>query len=101
VEISAIAVEDEHKEEFGVQARGWDVVRGEAGDGGGEGRLQLHVYISTHGVEWEAANSRVVVENLKNCWQCGCNRGPSLPLGMTYSRERGGGGGNRKLETGN
>jgi len=48
VEIGSVAVNGEHEEEFGVQARGGDVVRGEAGDGGGEGRLQLHVYISTH-----------------------------------------------------
>jgi hypothetical protein len=47
VEISAIAVEGEHEEEFGVQARGRDMVGGEAGDGGGEGRLQLHLSIST------------------------------------------------------
>jgi len=47
VEISAVAVDGEHEEEFGVEARGRDVVRGEAGDGGGERRLQLHLYIST------------------------------------------------------
>ena len=47
VEIGAVAVESEHEEELGVQARGRDAVGGEAGDGGGEGRLQLHLYIST------------------------------------------------------
>jgi hypothetical protein len=47
VEIGAVAVESEHEEEFGVQARGGDVVGGEAGDGRGEGWLQLHLYIST------------------------------------------------------
>lgn len=48
VEISTVAVESEHEEELGVQARGGDVVRGEAGDGGGEGRLQLHgIYFNT------------------------------------------------------
>src|SRR5580693_9757717 len=47
VEIGSIAVEGEHEQEFGVQARGRRVVGGEAGDCRGEGRLQLHVYIST------------------------------------------------------
>jgi hypothetical protein len=47
VEIGAVAVESEHEEELGVQARGRDAIGGEAGDGGGEGRLQLHLYIST------------------------------------------------------
>src|ERR1700722_21011826 len=47
VEIGAVTVESEHEEEFGVQARGGDVVGGQAGDCGGEGRLQLHGAIST------------------------------------------------------
>jgi len=47
VEIGAVAVECEHEEKFGVQARGRDVFGGEAGDSGGQGRLELHLYIST------------------------------------------------------
>lgn len=39
VEIGTIAAEGKHEKQFGVHARGRDVVRGEAGDGGGESLL--------------------------------------------------------------
>ena len=35
VEIGAVAVENEHEQSLGVQARGWHLVLDEAGGGGG------------------------------------------------------------------
>ena len=35
-QVGAIAFEDEHEQQFGVQARRWNVGRGEAGDRRGE-----------------------------------------------------------------
>jgi len=46
IELCAIAVEREHQEGFGVEARRRDVVRSEVGDGGLEGFLQEHGLIS-------------------------------------------------------
>lgn len=100
VEISAVAVEGEHEEEFGVQARGWDVVRGEAGDGGGEGRLQLHVYISTQGGRGRL--SRPVVASVAWVPFASLRAGFRFARDDTTGKKRWGAQGetrNRKLET--